>query len=304
MAQHAFAEMPDQALQLHGTYPEIVNHGLFGLRQNWDIPVAMWRARAGFDASYAGHNHYTLSFVLRGSPAERMDGRFAGRQGGPDSDSFMLYADGHSRRYVSRGDIQVCQMYFQPSFIAAMVGEEADGTGDRIELRDDRIFARDRNLRALTDPYLARARDAACPPSALEMDARAVLIGIHLIQRHSNRPVPLKAVRGGLGRRRLTLALEYIEARLREDIELADIAGAVGLSPRHFCTAFRISMGKTPHAYLTDRRIERSKMLLAGSLRIAEIALECAFSSQQHFTTAFRKATGATPAAWRRDHGA
>jgi hypothetical protein len=34
-------------------------------------------------------------------------------------------------------------MYFQPSFVAAIVGEEDDGAGEAIGLRDDRIFARD-----------------------------------------------------------------------------------------------------------------------------------------------------------------
>jgi AraC-like DNA-binding protein len=53
--------------------------------------------------------------------------------------------------------------------------------------------------------------------------------------------------------------------------------------------------GQDPHVYLTDRRIERAKILLAGSMPLAEIALECAFGSQQHFTTAFRNHTGSTP---------
>lgn len=90
MAQHAFSDMPNQARQLQSAYPNIVNEGVFGIRQNWDMPLALWRARAGFDASYAGHEHHTLSFLLCGAAAERMDGRFAGRRGAPDRESFML----------------------------------------------------------------------------------------------------------------------------------------------------------------------------------------------------------------------
>jgi AraC-like DNA-binding protein len=33
---------------------------------------------------------------------------------------------------------------------------------------------------------------------------------------------------------------------------------------------------------------------------IAQIALECGFSSQSHLTTMFRQLTGMPPAAWRR----
>jgi AraC family transcriptional regulator len=300
VTRHAFQDTPDQARQLEYAYPNIVNEGMFGIRQNWDVPLALWRARAGFDASYAGHEHHTLSFLLRGAAAERMDGRFAGRCGAPDGESFMLYVDGHSRRYVSRGDIQVCQMYFQPSFVHALAREESGMADPGMELRDDRVFARDRALRGLTDCYLTRARDSACPPSTLEMDARAVLIGVHLLQRHSNRSGPLKPLRGGLGARRLAIALDFIDAQLGRDITLGEIAGVVGLSPRHLCTAFRRSTGKTPHVYVTEQRIERAKQLLrAGSAPLAEIALECAFGSQPHFTTAFRKATGLTPGAWR-----
>lgn len=301
MSQHAFSDTPHQVTQLQSDYPEIVNEGIFGVTQNWDVPLALWRARDGFDTSYAGHEHHTLSFLLKGAACERMDGRFAGRRGVPDSETFMLYADSQPRRYVARGDVQICQMYFQPSFFKSIASQEENGSGRVIELRDDRVFARDRHLREMTDFYLARAFDTSRRPSTLEMDARAILMGVHLLQHHSSRALPYRAPRGGLGSRRVTAALEYIEARLREDISLADIAAAVGLSPRHFCTAFRISVGKTPHVYLTERRIERAKLLLAGSMPLAEIALECAFGSQQHFTTAFRNHTGFTPAYWRRN---
>ena len=176
---------------------------------------------------------------------------------------------------------------------------ESGGTAEGLELCDDRIFARDLELRRLMDQYRSRAVDASNPPSLLEMDARAILLGVHLLRHHSNRSGPHQPPRGALSPRRAAAVLDYIEEHLTENIPLADLANAANLSQRHFCTAFRKSTGATPHSYVTTRRIERAKRLLAGTASLAEIALECGFASQQHFTTAFRRAVGTTPGAVR-----
>jgi AraC family transcriptional regulator len=56
-----------------------------------------------------------------------------------------------------------------------------------------------------------------------------------------------------------------------------------------------------PHRYLTSRRIERAKALLAERQRsITEIGLEVGFSETSSFTNAFRKFTGETPTGYRR----
>lgn len=299
MGSYAFAEMPGQAARLQCVYPEIVNEGLFGVAQGWDMPATFWRARKGFDAYYPGNAHNTLSFIVCGSPCERLDGKFAGRRGYADPDSFMLYAGGGSRRYASRGDVRLCQIYFQPSLVRDVAVMESGRQIDGLELRDDRIFARDLELRRLVDQYVSRAMDTVSPPSLLEMDARAVLFGVHLLRHHSNRAGPGWSDKGSLSPRRLATVLDYIEAHLAENVSLAELAAAANLSRHHFCSAFRRSTGVTPHKYVTSRRLERAKRLLAGSTPLAEIALDCGFGSQQHFTTAFRQMLGTTPGAVR-----
>ncbi len=112
--------------------------------------------------------------------------------------------------------------------------------------------------------------------------------------------LPSANARGGLPGWRLRRVLEYIEAHLREDIGLADLAAAVDLSPYHFSRAFKETTGLSPHAYVIRRRVERSKELLAGTgLALAEVALACGFASQSHFSTAFRKLTGMSPGRYR-----
>jgi AraC family transcriptional regulator len=100
---------------------------------------------------------------------------------------------------------------------------------------------------------------------------------------------------------RLRRVLAYVEEHLAEDITVADLANVACLSIFHFTRAFAGAMGVPPHRYVSQRRLESAKAMLAtGRASLSEIALESRFSSQSSFTRAFRRATGATPAEYRR----
>lgn len=97
-------------------------------------------------------------------------------------------------------------------------------------------------------------------------------------------------------------ALEYIGRNYKEDIQLKDIAEAVGLTPVYFHNLFRSAVGKTPREYLQERRLEAAKELLAGSdMSLVNVAAECGFSSQAYFTAVFKRNCGATPLAYRQE---
>jgi AraC family transcriptional regulator len=79
------------------------------------------------------------------------------------------------------------------------------------------------------------------------------------------------------------------------------LAELVHLSPYHFSRVFKQSFSMPPHRYLTNRRIERAKSLLAArKLSVTEIGLNLGFSETSSFTSAFRKVTGETPTDYRR----
>ena len=100
---------------------------------------------------------------------------------------------------------------------------------------------------------------------------------------------------------RLRRVLAYVEEHLAEDIAVADLANVACLSIFHFTRAFAGAMGVPPHRYVSQRRLESAKAMLAtGRASLSEIALESRFSSQSSFTRAFRRATGMTPAEYRR----
>ena len=107
--------------------------------------------------------------------------------------------------------------------------------------------------------------------------------------------------KGILDRRRLDRVLEYIEANLDSDISVANLAEAACFSLFHFVRAFHLAMGRPPHAYLSERRLDRAKQLLVYSkTSLVDISLICRFSGQANFTKAFTRAMGVSPGRYRR----
>jgi len=61
-------------------------------------------------------------------------------------------------------------------------------------------------------------------------------------------------------------------------------------------------MGRPPHQYQIELRIERAKsLLLRPAVTVSEIALMVGFSSQSHLNLCFRRMVGVTPARYRAD---
>jgi len=95
---------------------------------------------------------------------------------------------------------------------------------------------------------------------------------------------------------------EYIRTHLATDIEVAELAGLVRLSPHYFSLLFRQAVGVPPHRYILLERIsEAQRLLAAGGMTLAELATHLGFSDQSHFSRAFRKVTGTTPGSYQPD---
>ena len=94
--------------------------------------------------------------------------------------------------------------------------------------------------------------------------------------------------------------LAYIEEHLAQPLTLAELAQQARMSVRHFCRAFRASMGCSAHQYLLGQRVERAKRLMAcAPLALADVAQSTGFADQSQFTRTFKRHTGVTPAAYR-----
>ncbi|WP_241053298.1 AraC family transcriptional regulator [Achromobacter xylosoxidans] len=108
-------------------------------------------------------------------------------------------------------------------------------------------------------------------------------------------------VRGGLSMAHTRTVLDYCQAHLGDKIGLEDLARLCGLSRYQFLRRFALSVGLTPHAWLTRLRLERACATLARApASIAQVAAEVGFYDQSHFNRAFRSAYGVPPSAYRR----
>ena len=101
---------------------------------------------------------------------------------------------------------------------------------------------------------------------------------------------------------RVTLAKNYLDSHYyTTDLNLDEVADAVGLSKYHLCREFNHLYGISPGKYLANLRLQKSCALLLQSHQhtIAEIASMVGFSNDNYFCKVFRKAFGTTPTQYR-----
>jgi AraC-like DNA-binding protein len=98
-------------------------------------------------------------------------------------------------------------------------------------------------------------------------------------------------------------ARRYMQDNIGRALSCHDISQQTGLSERHFTRIFRQATGRSPMAYLGERRIETAGQLLLTGMSIKEIATRMGYSDVRYFTTVFREATGMPPAHFRAHHG-
>ncbi len=101
------------------------------------------------------------------------------------------------------------------------------------------------------------------------------------------------------GPRGLARAAEYIRENYARSIKLEEICSAADLSPSYLIRAFNVKYGLTPHAYVTNCRIEFSRSQLRRGRPIAEVALAAGFSDQAHLQRSFKRLVAATPGQYR-----
>lgn len=101
--------------------------------------------------------------------------------------------------------------------------------------------------------------------------------------------------------RQIQRGIDYIEANLDFDIELARVSKVAGISHWHFQRIFKAVTGETLKTYIRSRRMANAlETLLTTKVGILEISIRAGFESQEAFTRAFKKAFGMTPNAYRK----
>jgi AraC family transcriptional regulator len=119
------------------------------------------------------------------------------------------------------------------------------------------------------------------------------------------RRIPTRSARvcAGLAPWQLARVRRHVERHLDSRLTNADLAALVRLNEDHFARAFKVSVGRPPHAYVLERRVERAtSLLLGGHLPLSQIAVAAGFADQAHLSRRFRETVGASPGSWQRQY--
>jgi AraC family transcriptional regulator len=198
-------------------------------------------------------------------------------------------------RWNEESELTHC--YLDPTFLNHAAYESINP--DRVELLltppptlDPLIWQIGTSLKSL----LENAPQNSC----FYAESMATALAAHLLQFYATRPHVLLEYADGLSKVKLSQAIEYINEHLTRNLTLTEIAVEVEMSQYYFCRLFKQSIGMTPHQYLIQQRVEKSKPLLKQpEAKILNIANQCGFANPSHFAKCFRQRVGISPQQFR-----
>lgn len=157
---------------------------------------------------------------------------------------------------------------------------------------------------AITDPWPGLATGIAGavehgrsggPAEAFRARAQAELTVASLVEHRGDVQQPAGSVRP-----EIAAALALMEDAGNRGLDVATLAAAAHLSPKHFARTFKSVVGVPPMAYLQALRVSQARAALAVSDRpVAAVAHDHGFADAAHFSRVFRRAYGTTPREFR-----
>jgi transcriptional regulator of acetoin/glycerol metabolism/AraC-like DNA-binding protein len=146
----------------------------------------------------------------------------------------------------------------------------------------------------VTPPGSPAAAVTSLASTTAQMRSRPALVSA------TKGPSPAPVAYGGLPPGALRRVREYIDVHLGDRTQLTELSAVAGVSVHHFAREFKRSTGVTPHDYLTQKRIDRAREMLARTgWSLAEVAFAAGFSDQSHMSRHFRRLLGMTPGQFR-----
>lgn len=97
------------------------------------------------------------------------------------------------------------------------------------------------------------------------------------------------------------LMKEYLDDHITSNVSLKELGDLVYLSESQVVRKFKREIGKTPHEYCLDIKLEQAEKFLANTcLRVKEISNYLGFCDEHYFSYIFKKKTGKTPLEYRK----
>jgi AraC-like DNA-binding protein len=98
---------------------------------------------------------------------------------------------------------------------------------------------------------------------------------------------------------RIAAAKIYIDENYQAPIDLEQVSQQAFLSRFHFHRLFRQVYKRTPHQYITQKRLSKAKDLLTENKTVTEVCNEVGFESIGSFSVLFKKEIGFAPQYYR-----
>lgn len=93
---------------------------------------------------------------------------------------------------------------------------------------------------------------------------------------------------------------KFIDENFSENINLETVSNFSCISKFHFIRLFKNCYGRTPHQYLTEKRIQLAKQLLQSNNSVSEACYRVGFDSATSFAAIFKKYVGSSPSAFQK----
>lgn len=210
--------------------------------------------------------------------------------------------------------VETCCVFFAPGFVERIALDVATPLERALEA-PDRQVSQSPYLSALHQDRhgsfgrqvkgLAPRCRLALAPSGFEEDfillARQTLGHYRQVCEQAARlPAARHSTRQELFRR-LLIGREFMHSQSTGPTSLRAAAHAACLSPYHFHRGFTKAFGQTPHTYITELRLGRTRTALESGATVLEACQEAGFASPSAFSRLFRSRYGELPSAVKRN---
>lgn len=263
-----------------------------------ELAIAIWQRDGGPElTSYREPGHHTLSCYLDGGYQTERD-TLPGVYGAPSR--LCALPGEHESRWWVPAPMRFMHIYFLPNHFTRRAVVELDREPRELTLADRTYFE---------DPEMARqclalaATDWEHPDAKLQANETVHDLLNRLLHTQSARSPA--APRGGLSVATRRTLRDYIDAHLDSAMTLGELARVAHLSEFHLARTFAVSFGMPPHAWITQRRIDRARSLLRTTdLPLEQIAAQCGYADPSHLSHRFRSALKVSPGNYRKVLGA
>ena len=207
------------------------------------------------------------------------------------SGDIKIVPAGFSRVWETDGPTSKLVANISPTLVCAA----AEGMGlkpDRVSILPQ-LHLQDKQIEHILWALKAEL-EAEEPLGHLYADSLGLALAAHLLRRYA--PAVSPRVLGGFSKQRLRRVIDYIHDHLASDLTLAELAQIADLSPTHFKSLFKQSVGQSVHQYVIRRRVEYAIDLLSGGkARACDVAVQVGFANQSHMARCMRRIAGVAP---------